>query len=305
MIKTMLAVVAGVIGVPILLVVVLMSPQVAHSRQAGSAACVAMLGHPPNPESTVAELGGREAETVAVQTYPPGTPLPTGESAYQFVTTLNTITNWRALPPRAVAAWVANPAQVPAPPGAVIEQQWSAPDFTPDQREVLARHTPSSYDKACAVMLRRIEEQAATTSATQPPPSPPSSARPPAALATDGQRTQIATRINARIGTTITEADLWQLISPTPQLDARRTALTQLTAHPGAITDDPGPGDLLCYDFTTWGPMHCALITAAAPPTQIAVIAADGKLAIATAPDNNTTIHPASTSPHDHADGAS
>lgn len=302
MIKTMLAVAAGVIGVPILLVVVLMSPQVAHSRQAGSAACVAMLGHPPTPESTVAGLGGREAETVAVQTYPPGTLLPTGESAYEFVTTLNTITNWRALPPQAVAAWVTNPAQVPAPPGAVIEQHWSAPDFTPDQREVLARHTPSSYDKACAVMLRRIEEQTATTTATQPPPS---SASPSAALATDGQRTQILARITARIGTTITEADLWQLVSPTPQLDARRTAFSQLTAHPGAITDDPRPGDVLCYDFTTWGPTHCALITAAASPTQIAVIAADGKLAVAIAPDNNTTIHPVSTSAPDDANGAS
>jgi hypothetical protein len=284
MMKALLALLAAVIAVPILLVVLLIGPQVTQSRQAGSAVCVAMLGYPPTPEVTVARLSGPYAESIAEQAHP-GTPLPVGESAYKFVTTLNTVTNWRTLVPQAVAAWAANPAKIPAPAGAIPEQPWSAAEFTEDQRELLAQNTPSAYDKACAVLLRRIEAE--TASATS------ASSQGSTAVA-DAQRTRIVELINARIGGTTTDYELWQLVSPTPQLDARRTALAQLTANPGPLTD-AAPGDLLCYDFTTWGPTHCALITTAAPHTQIAVIAADGTLTTTTAPDNSTIIHPTST----------
>lgn len=307
MIKVLGGSLAVIIGLPLLLVVVIMGPQGAESRRSSVATCAHMLGTPPGPDETVLSLGGPQADLVAAQ-HPAGHPL-TGGEAYRFVSTLNTITNWRILPPADVAAWVSAPDQVsaPVPAGAEFEQPWPAPELTADQRQQLATAVePSSpsttsmspaasttvvaYENACAVVLRRIDviAEAAQAGSVSSAPVP---TLPDSVPAVSQRRAQIVDAATTRIGTAMTDAELWQLISPTPDLDPRQTLLNALATNPDVLVAVALPGDLACYDFTTTGPSRCGLITTA-EPASMTVIGADGLLAIGPVPSNSTTFRP-------------
>lgn len=304
--KAAVGALAVMIGLPLVLavvvVVVIMVPQGADTRRSAAEVCTRMLGAPPAPESTVLTLGGPEADAVAAQWVAAArTPL-TGAQAYRFVSTLHTLINWRRLPPAEVAAWAGAADPVATPPaGAELEAPWPAPELTTDQNAQLAatleraQSSPDSisvadYETACAVVLRRIDVATAAARATSAT-LPSSSTLPTAVAAISARRAAVVEAVTARLGTAVTDAELWQLISPTPDSDPRQTLLSALAIQPDAVVSVALPGDLVCYDFTTSGPTRCGLITTA-EPSSMAVIGADGMLSTGPIPSNSTIFRP-------------
>lgn len=277
---------AVTLGLGIVLVM-MMAATVGHStaRHTAATLCTAMLGEPPTPTTTVADLGGPAAAAVAEHLQPAIGPL-TGMRAYRFVSTLNTITNWHQLAPEQLALWAGDPHNNPAPAGAHYQDDpW--PSTRPDASEeekTLGAEPPegevSLYESACSHLLVRTEAT----------PSSAAAASGAAELIHDRRsRRELVGRITARMGTTLSESALWQLVSLTPERDATRTLFDQLMAHPHALTSTPQAGDLACYDFTTAGPAHCALLLSADPAT-IAALNPAGVLIAAPIPANHTSI---------------
>lgn len=296
MIKALGAALAAAVGLPLLLVVMITGPQGAESRRSSVQACTHMLGAPPGPEETVLSLGGPEADFVAGRN--PASVGLTGGEAYRFVSTLNTITNWRALPPAEVAAWASAPGQLNPPAGAEFEPPWPAPELTEDQNEQLAAAVDSAsatsttveaFEAACAVVLRRIDVAAEAAAGMTSTPAGPT--LPDTVAAVSQRRAAIVNAVTARVGTVVSDSELWQLISPTPELDPRQTLLNALATRPDAMVAVALPGDLACYDFTTTGPARCGVITSA-QPSSVTMIGADGMLTIGAIPSNSTIFRP-------------
>lgn len=296
MIKAVGVAVGAAVGLPLLLVVIVMGPQGAESRRSSVAACTHMLGAAPGPDETVLSLGGPEADFVA--SHSPASVGLTGGQAYRFVSTLNTITNWRALPPAEVATWVSTPDQLSPPVGAQFESPWPAPPLSDDQSQQLAAaldspsaasRTVAAYEAACAVVLRRIDMAAETASSMPSTPAGPT--LPDTVAAVSPRRAAIVDVVTERVGTAVTDDELWQLISPTPDLDPRQTLFSALATRPDAMVAVALPGDLACYDFTTIGPARCGLVTTT-EPSSMTVIGSDGMLAISPRPSNSTIFRP-------------
>lgn len=293
MIKAILGLLGAVLALPLLLVVLITSPQTVGTKQAAMGVCIGMLGTPPSPDSTIAGLSGPAADLVAQQRYQ-STPAPIGAPAYLFVTTLNAVSNWRQLPITELASWLADPQASALPAGALLEQPWQEPEFTSEQYAGLQK--ASVYERACAVMLRRIDTYAsvagtATATTTRPPLEP---VLPTSTLTPSPNQNALVQVVTNKLGSPMTDGELWQLISPAPELDAKRMAFEQIAANPGPVIHAK-PGDLACYDFTTSGPAHCSLIVTASATSEIAVIGADGKLTMQPIPFNSTIIRPITT----------
>lgn len=288
------------------LFVVIISPLAVSTRQGASTLCAAMLGMPPAAGVSVTALSGNDAEILAMQRTT-NSALPTGEDAYRFVTSLNGIVNWRHLPAAEVAAWSMDPASMPLPEGAVLDVPWPAPAVDPDP-EIPAEITPSVYEAACATVLHRADQRAkaitssqissttpvgttsiATTSVDVFTPTTMTAA--PTTVA-DPQRAPLVAAVMGLIGTHVTEHELWQAISPRPDLDPKQMMFEQLAAS--RPVTPPQPGDVACYDFTLSGPTHCALVispTATGLP-QIATPDSAGTLVAQVVPMNVTYLRP-------------
>lgn len=196
----------------------------------------------------------------------------TGDSAYRFVTTVNTITNWRTLPADQVLDWATNPA-APLPGGAQLDLPWPPPAVA-EQSNPDSESSRSLYKQACATVLRRADELTTT--------------RPKATSPTDDGRAAAVEEVTHKLGTPISEAQLWAVISPTPHLDAKRTLFAQLAS--AAPIAEPTPGDLVCYDFTTSGPARCSLVIQAGAAPAIAALNAQDTLVAQPMPANSVII---------------
>lgn len=288
------------------LFVILIAPLAVGTRDSASTLCAAMLGIPPSEGVSVMALSGPDAEIVAALRIT-NSALSTGEDAYRFVTSLNTVTNWRHLPPAEVAAWSVDPATMPLPNGAVIDAPWPAPAVEPNP-DIPENIAASVYESACATVLHRADHRAKTTTSSQVSATTTvttttypgeTSANPlapittsPAAAVADPQRVPLVAAVSALIGTQVTEYQLWQAISPRADRDAKEMLFEEL-ANSRPVSP-PQPGDLACYDFTTSGPSRCALVIAptATGLPQIAATDSAGALVAQVVPTNVTYIRP-------------
>lgn len=265
--------VAG-LAAAVLIVVVMVGPATATLTHTGQRICTAMLGNPPDATATVATLQDAQAQSLA----PAGL---SGQNAYRFVATLNTVINWRHLAAAQVAAWAADPSATSLPEGAQLDTPWPAPSETTPPTTI--PRPASLYEEACAAILRRADTHVAnpphTTTRTPNPNVPNTSSSQPSAIVAE---------VTRQLGTPMSSEALWQWISATPHLDPKRTLFEQLTRT--APVPAPRAGNLACYDFTLSGPAHCALILTSEPQPSMATIAADGVLAATPLPANCTIV---------------
>ncbi|MGD9622188.1 MAG: hypothetical protein AB7G47_19370 [Mycolicibacterium sp.] len=222
-------------------------PQAANEYTNVSAACQMVLGMAPQPDSTVGQLGGAEAAAVAATlTQPsaadlgtgPTTTIPAlpvdellGERAYAFVTSLNTLDNWRTLPAEQVARWAIDPPNTAPPSGAVPlaalpEAQTSA---------VLVDDQPATaYQRGCAAVIGRATAIDVTPAGAHPGQPAPD----PAVLA-------------QTVGQVMSNVELLRTVNPGADKDDPRQFY--LDYRPATA---PAPGDIVVYDFTMAGPAH-------------------------------------------------
>ena len=270
-VKSMVIAAAAAVSVPVAFVVGLAGPQAATDAANVAAFCRLALGAAPGPDTTVADLGGPDAATPAATLPDPWQLI--GERAYQFVTTLNTIDNWRALPAADIAHWASDPpeGQLPAAarplPGLPAELTVSTP--APDSQS--APHL-SSYAVACAGLINR--------SAHTPP-------APAIATATQTLVSPPAPDPTPVIGTTISALDLLRIADPAAsEADPRLFYMN----YPQAAGFSAG--DVVLFDFTTAGPAHFGIATS----TQQMVTTASAGTAVAQLwpiPANASTVRPA------------
>jgi hypothetical protein len=276
-----------VIGV--VLVVAIIGSCVVQNRRTGAQLCAAMLGAAPQDDATVESLSGPAAAALAA-----GRQL-TGEDAYRFVVTLNTITNWRQLPADQILDWITDPSPARLPAAAQLDSPWPTSKFDTDQAGTQPARW-SSYGQACAMVLHRADARTSTPTSTPAQPTSVTAAAPPTVATTaapDGaqpDRTAVVAAVTGRLGAVTPEPALWEVICPTPQLDAKRTLFEQLARTSPVLS--AAPGDLACYDFTTSGPARCPLVIAAAPTPAIATLNTDGILVAEPIPANSTIIKP-------------
>ncbi|GAT07649.1 hypothetical protein H7I77_25155 [Mycolicibacterium novocastrense] len=250
MIKVLAIAVAAVFLIPATFMAFLGGPQAATDVTNIVAACRTVLGVAPQPESTVAEFGGADAELVAAApittttttagaedptvetttTAPPPPPL-LGAQAYDFVTSLNTIDNWRTLPVDELNRWARNPPVSPLPVGA-----HTLPPLPADQTNAApAQYQPSgNYARACAAVVSRATKTEPSTPAIDAAPA----RRVPANL--------------AGLEGAVTDAlGLLRAVDP----DATQADPRQFYLDYWPITQIR-PGDIVLYDFTTAGAAH-------------------------------------------------
>jgi hypothetical protein len=261
MIKAAIAAGAVVALVPFVFVVLLAGPQAATESAGVATACRLVLGMAPQPNSTVAELGGPDAAAVAAalsqpagqqpgsSTPPAPPPVPAevvaeqlqGERAYDFVSTLNTIDNWRTLPVDVVARWAINPPATPLPDGARL-----LPGLPADQVNALQvdEQPDSAYARGCAAVISR-----ATQLEVHPAGEQPGAAEQPRDIAA----------LAAQAGTTMTNLDLLRRVDPAATQDDPRQFY--LNYRPVA---QAGARDIVVYDFTIAGPAHFGIAVDAA-----------------------------------------
>lgn len=245
---------------PIVIVILVVAPSLDKQRNSATSICIHMLGPAPQPRTGIADLA--DPQTLAIANLADRTAL-LGEDAYNFVTTLNRVTNWRELEPGAVARWIANPLNEPLPAGAIAEPVWPVPKLSDEAAATLqSAGSLAAYGKACATVAARVdaEPKQTTTTNTTTPSAPPQTEN-------VSTRAQLAWDINSRIGQPVSTEQLWEITSPEPGVDARTMLLHQLLSAQHREGSDT-PGDLACYDFTLEGPSHCSLIL---PNSQIAV----------------------------------
>lgn len=286
--KTVWAV-TSVVGAVLLIAVI--APPADQIRHTGVQLCTAMLGAAPDDHATVENLSGAQAAALAADRH------LTGDGAYRFVATLNTIKNWRLLPADQVLDWAANPAAARLPDRAQLDSPWPAPtpDTDPPDPE---QEGGTLYEQACATILRRAD---ALTSTTEPvrASTPTATTSNDADLGTSARRAAVVDEVIRHLGAATAESQLWATISPTPHLDAKRTLFTQL-AHTAPVAQ-PSPGDLVCYDFTASGPARCSLVINAGPAPTIAAPDAEETLVAQPMPANRVIIEPVPVNDSDTA----
>jgi hypothetical protein len=230
-------------------------PQAATEAAGVVTACRVALGMAPQPTSTVAELGGQDAAAVAATLTPPAgsnavgaeqqTPQPPvldesallrGERAYDFVTSLNTLDNWRALPADTLARWAIDPPSQPLPAGASL-----LPGLPADQiNAVPADGQPASaYARGCATVISRATRVHVDAPGTDNKP-------PPTQVGADA-----LAHLAALAGDPVTNLELLRVVDPSAvQDDPRQFYMNyQPTSHVSA-------GEIVVYDFSIAGPAH-------------------------------------------------
>lgn len=254
MIKILIGVAAAVLLAPVAIVVLLAGPQAATESAGIATACRLALGVAPQPDSTVEQLGGPDAVLVAAALTEPATTQPAsdvgapqttvaavpaeamatlvGERAYAFVTTLNTLDNWRSLPVDTLARWAIDPPNVAPPAGAV-----PLPELPVEQTSALQVHEQpaSAYARGCAAVIGR-----ATAIKVQPAGAQPG----PPIVADGAALAQLA-------GTTMSNLDLLRSVNPGAAEDDPRQFYLNYRPVPDAQV-----GDVVVYDFTIGGPAH-------------------------------------------------
>ncbi|MGV9797335.1 hypothetical protein ACWDTP_04650 [Mycobacterium sp. NPDC003449] len=254
MIKVVVLAMVAMFSIPLAFIVFLVGPQSVNDLNNMVAACRTVLGMPPRPDTTVAEIGGADADEVATTPLtttsggdaedPSATPTTLvepvpelrGFTAYDFVSSLNTIDNWRELPAEELLRWALNPPASPLPPGAQV---------LPTLPETLTMADPvesapqDSYSRACAAVVSRATK-------SEPPNGENRTVRPtPDALA-------------ATEGTTTDALGLLRVSDPAAaQSDPRQFYLQYWPVT------EVKPGDIVLYDFTTAGPAHFGLALSA------------------------------------------
>jgi hypothetical protein len=243
MIKVLIVVVAVTFLGPLAFMVLLGGPQAATDVANIAAACQTMLGAPAQPDSTVAELGGPDAELVAAADLPsqeitatapgPASRLR-GAAAYDFVTSLNLIDNWRALPVNELKRWALNPSG-PQPAGAqMLPKLPSAQTNVPP----VGIQPDSTYARACAAVAARAARM------SPPTRKPETSTRPRPA------------ETWAAVGAVMSAAELLRTVDlGAAQADPRQFYLNYWPVNRIRA------GDLVLYDFTTSGPAHFGIAT--------------------------------------------
>lgn len=251
MIKALIAGGAVVMATPMMFMVLLGGPQAATEAVGVANACHLMLGMAPEQTTTVEELGGPAAAAVAAAlTRPhvdPDDPDVTvapvadpetvaavlqGERAYAFVTTLNTLDNWRELPIDPLARWAADPMSEPLPPGAQ-----PLPELPAEQIDAVtvSYQEQTIYGRSCAAVISRATR-----------------------LDVDPSETHSITRSVVDVarlldwtGRTTSNQELLGHIDPdADQTDPRQFYLNYRTVARARA------GDIVVYDFTTAGPAH-------------------------------------------------
>lgn len=251
MIRWVLAAAAAVVLAPMLFVVLLAGPQAATESAGVATSCRLVLGMAPTPSTTVRELGGADAELVAAALSqlgagqddptiptPPLAPAATvaaalqGERAYAFVTSLNTIDNWRLLPLDTLSRWAVDPPHAPLPEGARL-----LPELPAEQVDaVMVDEQPNSaYLRSCAAVISRATQLDVEPAGAEPGAGSPPDIRQIAALA----------------GTQTTNLDLLHRVDPGARQEDPRQFYLNYRPVP-----TPAPGDIVVCDFTTAGPAH-------------------------------------------------
>lgn len=254
LIKIPLLALAALFSLPLAFILFLAGPQSVTDINNVVAACRTVLGTPPRPESTVAELGGAQAEVVATtplttssggDTEDPAAPATStvvpvpelrGFTAYDFASSLNTIDNWRTLPAEALLRWALNPPASPLPPGA---QVLPALPETLTVAEPVESAPQDGYSRACAAVVSRATK-------SEPPNRENRSARP------------TVEALAAAEGTVTDALGLLRVADPAAtQADPRQFYLQYWPVT------EVKPGDIVLYDFTTAGPAHFGLALSA------------------------------------------
>lgn len=255
MIKMLIGGLAVFVLVPLGFVAFIGGPQAVTEANVIATACQLELGMPPQPESTVGQLGGADAAAVAAaltqaaatapvsDTSAPTTtasPVPAqavaaalvGDRAYEFVTTLNSLDNWRTLPVAAVARWALDPAHVAPPAGAV-----TLPVLPADQTLVMQteEQPATAYARGCAAVVAR-----ATAATVHPAGDANGHAIHPDVAA-----------LRALAGAPHSNLDLLRAVNPTAVQDDPRQFY--LDYRPQEVIE---PGDVVVYDYTIGGPAH-------------------------------------------------
>lgn len=256
-----IVIVGGFLMVPAAFVAFIGGPQAATESTAIATACALQLGMAPQPDSTVGQLGGPDAAMVAaaltqeatatpVATAAPATtasavPAETvaatlvGDRAYEFVTTLNSIDNWRTLPIDAVARWAVDPAHVAQPAGAVPlpDLPVATPVTTaPTTTTMRSDQQPTSvYGRGCASVVAR-----ATVATVHPAGDRSGSTVEPDLAA-----------LNALAGTARTNMELLRAVNPSAVQDDPRQFYLDYRPQESVEV-----GNIVVYDFTVGGPAH-------------------------------------------------
>ncbi len=241
--------------IPLGFVALIGGPQAVTEANGIATACQLELGIAPQPDSTVGQLGGADAAAVAAaltqaagtapvsDTSAPTTtasPVPAqavaaglvGDRAYEFVTTLNSLDNWRTLPVAAVARWALDPAHVAPPAGAVPLPPLPAEQTTAMQTD---EQPSTAYARGCAAVVARA------TAATVHPAGDANG---------HAIRPDVAA-LRAMAGTPQANLDLLRAINPTAAQDDPRQFYLDYRPH-----EVIAPGDVVVYDYTIGGPAH-------------------------------------------------
>jgi len=251
MIKYGVGALALVLLAPAAFVVLLAGPQAATESAGIATACRLVLGIGPTASTTVGELGGPEAEVVAAALSQPvidpedpqSPPTPgldpaevaaalQGERAFEFVSSLNTIDNWRSLPLDTLSRWALDPPGTPLPEGAQL-----LPELPAEQiNAVRVNEQPeSSYLRSCAAVISRATQIEVDPAGTEPGGGPGPDTAATAGLA----------------GAVTTNLDLLRTVDPGAMQDDPRQFYLNYRPVPG-----PESGDIVVYDFTAAGPAH-------------------------------------------------
>lgn len=255
MIKMLIGALTVFLLIPFGFVALIGGPQAVTEANGIATACQLELGMAPQPASTVGQLGGTDAAAVAAaltqaadtapvsDTSAPTTtasPVPAqdvatglvGDRAYEFVTTLNSLDNWRTLPMAAVARWALDPAHVAPPTGAVPLPVLPAEQTTAMQTD---EQPTTAYARGCAAVVAR-----ATASTVHPAGDVNGHAIRPDVVA-----------LRAMAGAPQTNLDLLRAVNPTAAQDDPRQFY--LDYRPQEVIE---PGDVVVYDYTIGGPAH-------------------------------------------------
>lgn len=236
--------------VPMAFAALIAGPQSANEYSNVAAICQIVMGMAPRSDSTVGQLGGSDAAAVAATLTEPrgtdtgeqGSSAPAaphaapvdelvGERAYAFVTSLNTLDNWRDLPADQVARWALDPPAGDAPAGAV--QLAALPET--QTSAVLADEQPvTAYQRGCAATIGRATAIDVTPTGAQP-----------------GQPAPDATVLARAEGHMMSNLQLLHTINPGADKDDPRQFY--LDYRPSAALRS---GDIVVYDFTLAGPAH-------------------------------------------------
>lgn len=255
LVKLVVLALAALFVLPLVFILILAGPQAVTDLNNMVAACRTLLGVPPHAQSTVAELGGVDAEVVATTPLttsgsdsgigdPAATPTATviqvpelvGGRAYDFVSSLNTIDNWRTLPAEELLRWALNPPASTLPAGAQVLPILPENLTTAEPVESAPQ---DSYSRACAAVVSRATKT--------DPPSPESRTFRPTLETLAAAEGSVGDALGL-----LRIADPAAVESDPRQFYLRYWPVTEVQ-----------PGDIVLYDFTTAGPAHFGLALSA------------------------------------------